>query len=193
MTPSKLKALSVAELMTPVEILSPSDPASKVVGFLTQSNRYEAFISEPERTAIVTIRDLLNIRDIETTKLSNIMYYIPRLNPNNTVGDAATLMFEHRIRSLPIYQAGELKGQITSQSIVKSLLESEIGVKLSTIMTPDPICIDSTDYVSKARRIMIRRKIDQLPVLKDRKLHRVVTSGAIVANILPHVDRTVKG
>jgi CBS domain-containing membrane protein len=193
MMPSKLKSLSVTELMTKASVLSPSDSTSKVVGEMMNSNLNESFIEEPERTAVVTMRDVLNVRNITTTKVSTLMYYIPRLNQYNTIGDAATLMFEHRIRSLPIYQGSKLKGQITARSIVKKLLDSDLGIKASEIMTPNPICIDVQDNVSKARQIMIRRKIDQLPVLKDGKLHSVVTSEAIVSTTLPPVDRTIKG
>jgi CBS domain-containing protein len=88
----------------------------------------------------------------------------------NTAGDAASLMFEHRIRSLSIYQASKLVGQITSRSIVEKLLDSEQGLKASEIMTPRPICLDARDRVSKAREIMIRRRIDQLPILKTDRL-----------------------
>lgn len=193
MVPSKLKTLSVEELITPVTTLQGSDSTSRVVGYLTESKAYEVFIEESERTAMVTIRDILNVRNLATTKLSTLMYYIPRLNPFNTVGDAATLMFENRIRSLPIYQGSELKGQITAQSIVTKLLETDLGFKASAIMTPKPICVDAQDKISKARQIMIRRKIDQLPVLRDGGLQSVVTSEAIAATILPPVDRTIKG
>jgi CBS domain-containing protein len=194
MVPSKLKLLSVVDLMSaPVNALTASDSASKVVGQIVESDLYEAFIEEQDRTAIVTVRDILNVTNISKTKLSTLMHYIPRLIPHNTVGDAATLMFEHRIRSLPIYQGSKLKGEITSRSIVAKLLESELDLKASAIMTPKPISLDAQDKVSKAREIMIRRKIDQLPVLKGNELHSVVTSEAIVSSILPPVDRTVKG
>ena len=193
MNHDKLKALPVTDLMEPISVLDPLDSVSRVVGIMRQSNQYEAFIEEEDRTAIVTIRDILKLTNITSTKLRTLMYYVPRLNQFNTVGDAATLMFEHRIRSLPIYRAAELKGQVTSRSIVKRLLDTDTGIKASQIMTKEPVCIDAGESVSKARQIMIRRKIDQLPVLKNDKLQGVVTSEAVVSAILPPVDRTVKG
>ncbi len=188
-----LKSLRVTDLMTPVSILSASSTTSAVVGRMISSNLYEAFIDEGERTGVVTVRDLLNVTNIATTHLTTLMKYIPRLSPYNTVGDAATLMFEHKLRSLPIYVGSKVKGQITSQTIVRKLLESKLDLKASEIMTPNPICLDAQDMVSKAREIMIRRKIDQLPILKGGNLHSVVTSEAIVSAILPPVDRTIKG
>ncbi|MDG6906791.1 MAG: CBS domain-containing protein [Nitrososphaerota archaeon] len=188
-TPKKLKELSVVELMEPVRLLSIEDTASRVIGNMVETNAYEAFVEQPGRTAMISIRDVLDVRNITTTKISLLMRYIPRLNQYNTVSDAATLMFEHRIRSLPIYEGEELKGQISSHSIVKKLLETESKLTAKAIMTPEPICIEANDNVSKARQIMKRRKIDQIPILRDGKLYGVVTSEAVVANILPPVDR----
>lgn len=193
MNQDKLKSLQVTDLMEPISVLDPLDSVSRVVGIMRKSNQYEAFIEEEDRTAIVTIRDILKLTSITSTKLRTLMYYVPRLNQFNTVGDAATLMFEHRIRSLPIYRGTELKGKITSRTVVKKLLEVDTGIKASQIMTAEPVCVDAGESVSKARQIMIRRKIDQLPVLKNGKLQGVVTSEAVVAAILPTVDRTVKG
>jgi CBS domain-containing protein len=193
MIPEKLRTFPVTEFVSPASALGALESTSRVVGVMRESNLYEAFIEEPERTAIVTIRDILKITNISTTKLYSLMYYIPRLNKFNTVGDAASLMFEHRIRSLPIYQGSKLVGQITSKSIVEKLLDSEQGPKASEIMTPKPICSDARDRVSKAREIMIRRRIDQLPILKSDKLYGAITSEGIVSALLPPVDRTMKG
>ena len=187
--PSKLKELSVIDLMEPVETLSSSDSTTRAIGRMVDSNLYEVFVEETGKTGMITIRDILNVRDITTTKISLIMRYIPRLNQYNTVSDAASLMFEYRIRSLPIYEGEKLRGQISSRSIVKRLLESELKFNASEIMTPDPISIDARDNVSKARQIMRRRKVDQIPILKEGKLSGVVTSEAIVATTLPPVDR----
>ena len=71
MIPEKLRAIPVTELMTPVSALGALAPTSKVVGIMRKSNLYEAFIEEPERTAIVTIRDILKVTNISTTKLFN--------------------------------------------------------------------------------------------------------------------------
>ena len=188
-TPSKVKDLSVIDLMEPVKPLNSTDTASRAIGEMLESKLYEVFIEEPEKTAMITIRDILNVRDITTTKLSLIMSFVPRLNQYNTVSDAATLMFEYRIRSLPIYEEGELKGQINSHSIVKKMLESESKFGATAIMTSNPICLNASDNVSKARQMMRRKKIDQIPILKDGKLFGVITSDAIVSSTLPPVDQ----
>ena len=179
--------------MTPLRTLNSADTVSHAIGYLIESKSYEAFVEDEEKVGVVSIRDLLGVSNI-SMRISSLMKYIPALNKYNTVGDAATLMFEYRIRSLPVNEKRKLIGQITSSSIARSLLfELETRAKASSLMTANPICVDSSDNVGKARSIMMRRRIDQLPVLKNGKLQSAVTSEDIVANLLPPPDRDVKG
>ena len=169
-------------------MMRPSEPVSNAIGFLRKSSEYQVMIDDGARTGIVSIRDILNCQNITTTKLAALMKYVPRLSRNNTVGDAATIMFDHRIRSLPIFENGELTGQITSKSIISKMIDEDIDLRSSKIMTSSPVCLSKLDNASKARRIMVSRKIDQLPILDDEgKLNSVVTSSALVLNLLPPV------
>ncbi|MDH2900738.1 MAG: CBS domain-containing protein [archaeon] len=193
MRPSELQALPVMELSSNIEILNPELLVAKIIGFMRERKLSEAFVAEKERTAIVTLRDLLKVQNITTTKVSTVMSYIPRLNPNNNVGDAATLMFEHRIRSLPIYRNGKPVGKIDTFTIIDKVIDTQGNVRANRLMTPDPITLEKEDDIGKARRIMIRRRIDQIPVINDGKIHGVVSSASIVYNILPTPDRDPKG
>ncbi|MGI0090202.1 MAG: CBS domain-containing protein [Nitrososphaerales archaeon] len=188
-----LKDAPVTNFLTQTGIFSSSDAVSKVIGFLRDTNSYEAFVQERERTAILTIRDILNVKDITTTKLSTLMHYVPRLTLKSVIRDAATIMFRYKIRSLPVYQNSRFRGVVTAQAILKELMGSDHNEKIGGLMTPSPICVDSGDEVAKARRIMLKRKIDQLPVIKQGRLQGVVTSSSIVFNLIPYADRTVAG
>jgi CBS domain-containing protein len=189
-----MKQISVKELLNPLELFTPESPIAKVIGSLRDSGSNEAFAEESDRTAVVTLRDILNVKDITTTKVSKIMSYIHRLNSNNTVEDAASLMFEYRIRSLPVYENSKLLGQINAISILKRLMDSKQSGKVGSLMTPDPITVEKNDNAAKARNIMIRRKIDQVPILDGgKKLHGVVTSSEIVFNMVPQPDKEFEG
>jgi CBS domain-containing protein len=193
MKPEQLMRTPVTELLADAEIFPSGDPVSKVIGYLSDSKLREAFIDDGDAsTCIVSIRDLLNVTSLNT-KAASVMHQVPRLGPNNTVSDAATLMHEHRTRSLPIYKERKLIGQITSPSVVARLLESETPGRISSIMSPSPLCMDTSDSVSKARETMLRKKVDQLPVTKKGALNGIVTSDKIVFNLMPSPDRNVKG
>lgn len=187
-----LASLPVIDLRAEARAFSPGDRASTVIGFLRETKSYETFVEEGERTFVVSIRDLLDLSTLET-KLSTLMHQVPRLNANNTTSDAATLMFEHRVRSMPIYQGKKLAGQITSPSIVSKLVDVSSRMKLSSIMTPEPLSVKPSSPVSSAKDLMLRKKIDQVPVVDDKNIVGVVTSEELVFNLIPKTDRDSKG
>ncbi|MDA4115222.1 MAG: CBS domain-containing protein [Thaumarchaeota archaeon] len=185
--------MSATDLLSEAEIFPSSGAVSKVIGYLKESKLTEAFVDDGDATTcIVSVNDLLNVTTLET-KVSSLMHQVPRLGPNNTVSDAATLMREYRTRSLPIYRDRKLVGQITSPSIVAKLLDSDAPGKISSIMTPTPVCMDVSDSVSKARETMLRKKVNQLPVTKKGALYGIVTADEIVFNLMPKPDKDVKG
>jgi len=185
--------MSVTELLTEAQIFPSGDPVSKVIGYLNESRLREALADDGDaKTCIVSVRDLLNVTTLDT-KISAVMHQVPRLGPNNTVSDAATLMREYRTRSMPVYKEKKLVGQITSPSIVAKLLDSDAPGRISSIMSPSPVCLDVSDSVSKGREIMLKKKVDQLPVTKEGALHGIVTADEIVFNLMPKTDRNMKG
>ncbi len=185
--------MPVTELVTEAQIFPSEAPVSKVIGYLREHQLMEAFVDGGDAsTCIVSMRDLLNVNTLNT-KLSTLMHKVPRLGPNNNVSDAATLMHEFRTRSMPVYREKRLVGQVTSPSIVARLLDSDSPGKVSSIMSPNPTCMDVSDSVSKARETMLRKKVDQLPVTSKGALQGVVTSNQLVFNLMPRTDRNVKG
>jgi CBS domain-containing protein len=192
MKPDQLMRMPVTDLLTEAEIFPSSAGVTKVIGYFRESKMKDAFVDNGDVTCVVSMRDLLNVTNL-TNKLLPIMHQVPRLGPNNTVSDAATLMHEYRTRSLPVYKNKKFLGQVTSPSIVAKLLDSDAPGKISSIMTPNPICMDASDSVSKARETMLKRKVDQLPVTKNGKLDGIVTSDEMVFNLLPRIDRNEKG
>ena len=193
MKPEQLMRMPVTDLLTEAEIFPSGETVSKVIGYLRESKLMEAYADDGDSTTcIVSMRDLLNVTSL-TTKISNVMHQVPRLGPNNTVSDAATLMHEYRTRSMPVYKEKKLVGQVTSPSIVAKLLDSDTPGKISSIMSQSPVCLDVQESVSKAREIMLKKKVDQLPVTKKGALSGIVTSDEIVFNLLPKTDRNMKG
>ncbi len=184
--------MPVTELLSEAEIFPSSEPVSKVIGYLSESKLKEALVDNGDATCIVSVRDLLNVTNL-ITRISTVMHQLPRLGPNNTVSDAATLMHEFRTHSMPIYKQKKLLGQITSPSIVAKLLDSDTPGKISSIMSPNPVTMDVSDSVSKARETMLKKKIDQLPVTREGVLHGIVTADEIVFNLMPKTDRNEKG
>ena len=104
-------------------------------------------------------------------------------------------MSHYRLRALRAVQNNEIVGQITAKAIVKGIYEADISgsrnsntVNASNIMTPNPIVITPKDRVSTARNIMMRRRIDHLPIVEEQentKLAGILTSTHIAQAMLP--------
>jgi CBS domain-containing protein len=148
---------------------------------------YEVFVVNGERIGAITTRDLLTATQIRTRKASTLAVGLPRLAENSTVGQAARLMANYRIRALPIMSGEKLSGAVTTSTILRAMRDSrlESGRKISSIMTPNPITMSETEKAAKAREIMVRRRIDHLPVLGGGKLAGILTSNHLIYSLIP--------
>ena len=175
-------------------VASPSSSVSEIIGVLQSNEAYEVFIEEGNKTGIVTMRDILKAQDIANMKASSIMTPIAKLSPNETVGKAARLMSDYRLRALPIGRERKIDSAITIQATCQSLLSIKefAQVRIGKIMKRDPITIGKNDSMSKARSLMVKHGIDHLPVLDSGKLCGMLLSSQIVLSLFPK-ERLSKG
>ena len=182
-----LKASRVDGFKSKPIIVSSTSPISEVMGILKQSNAYEVFIQEGDKVSTITIREILKAADI-SMKVSSLMFYVPKLSPDDTVGKAARLMNDYRLRALPIVnQEGTIEGAVTTKSLSQALLSVRVfrSVKIGKIMTRKPITIDKGESAAKARSIMLKNGIDHLPVLDSGMLCGILLSNHIVLSMFP--------
>ena len=165
----------------------PNSTISEIIGLLRARNSYEVFIEERKRVGVITTRDLLSVRNINTRKSSSIIKHLPRITPVTTLGTAVKLMAEYRLRSFPIVQDDKVIGQVNAASVMERVAKSIQASKLKaqSLMTKDPVTISRDTLATTARRLMQRRRIDHLPVLEDRKVYGILTSSHLVNALLP--------
>jgi len=163
---------------------------SKVMGLLTERGVYEVFLPEGFRCGIISARDVLRAGNFETAKAGAMMTYVPMLSKITTVGEAARIMADYRIRALPVSDGRVLVGQLNSVSLLTWLC-GKIGgdLRITSLATKSPITLDYTSPVAKARDIMIRKRIDHLPIIRDQRVTGVVTSTDIISRIVRHQER----
>jgi CBS domain-containing protein/ribosome-associated translation inhibitor RaiA len=175
--------------MDPPNMISKNETLSKIISNLVETNSYDIFIELSGKIAALTIRDIIGIKDIKTTKPSLVGKIIPELNRDSVTGEAARIMSHYRMRTLPVVHNGKIEGQVSAKRIVelisKHLVENKLRIIASNIMTSDPIVIDCHKTVSAARSIMKRRRIDHLPVVDNGRLVGIITSSDIMKVMLP--------
>jgi CBS domain-containing protein len=154
---------------------------------MRERGAYEVFVVDRDKIGAVIARDLLAATHIATRKASTLVLKMPRLSPNSTIGEAARLMVNYRIRALPVVADDKLVGEVNAIAILRAMREVNLGEtqKVSSIMTSAPITIRANDNAAKARELMVRRKIDHLPVVGDGKLIGIVTSNDLINRMIP--------
>lgn len=184
-----IRGVHVRNVMDPPIIISMNEPPSKIISELVETNSYDIFIELSGKIAALTIRDIIGIKDIKTTRPSLVGKIIPELTRDSVIGEAARIMSHYRMRTLPVVHNGKIEGQVSAKRIVelisKHLAENKLRVLASNLMTSDPIVIDSHKSVSSARSIMKRRRIDHLPVVDNGRLVGIITSSDIMKVMLP--------
>lgn len=109
------------------------------------------------------------------------------ITPQTSLPEAQRIMFEHKIRRLPVVKSDKLVGIVTlgdireakaSDATTLSIYElNYLMDKLTAkdFMTPNPITIASDATIADAARLMVKHKIGGLPVMEDDKLVGIIT------------------
>ncbi len=181
-----LKDLEVGTLRSEPVTIPPALSVSKLIGTLKEYDAYEAFVVEASRIGMVTMRDILRVKNVSTRKISTIVTYIPKLSSEQKVGEAARIMSDYRIRALPIVYGHDFVGVVQARSILTASKKSEIwNIQVEKAMKAHPVTLDEPASTMKARNLMVRRDIDHLPVMGQRGLHGMLTSSHIVFHMVP--------
>ncbi|RCW65868.1 CBS domain-containing protein [Saliterribacillus persicus] len=104
--------------------------------------------------------------------------------PNQSIQEAATLMAEHNLGSLPVVQNGELVGIITDRDITlrSTAHGGDTHTSCSECMSSSIVSCESTMDVHEAATIMAQNQIRRLPVVENGKLVGMVALGDIATN-----------
>lgn len=186
MSSTDIGKLTVNDLKEDSRIIEPDTSISKVIGALREWGVYQVFTQIGDKVGMISMRDLLKVTNITTRKTSSTITFVPKLDSNQSVKSVAGIMERYRVRALPIVEDNEIIGQINTVSIVKAMNRNYLKkFKINSIMTSNPIVLGVNDQVTKARKIMIRRRIDHIPIMEDKRLEGVTTSSQIVFRMLP--------
>lgn len=189
-----LRARKVEDFKSKPITASPTSSISEVIGILQNNEAYEVFIEDGNKLGIISMRDILRASDISNMRASSLMTPISKLSPNDTVGKAARLMSDYRLRALPIGKERKIDGAITIQSACHTLLSIKEfeTIRIDKIMKKTPITIGKNEPMSKARSLMVKHGIDHLPVLDRGRVCGILLSSQIVLSMFPR-ERLSKG
>lgn len=115
----------------------------------------------------------LSVRDVMTSEPVCI-------DPHTTVTDAARRMSDYNIGDVLVTDASGLRGVITDRDIVVRAVAmggSPDDITVGDIVSPDPVCVSTSDPVSHAVELMRDNALRRLPVVDDGEVVGIVTLG----------------
>jgi CBS domain-containing protein len=178
----EIKNQPIDNMISPL-VEAPSDiTLSKILGLLREREVYQVFLPEGTRCGIIAERELLKATNIETTKTSAVIQYVPVIRKEALIGEAARLMADYRIRATPVSDGRRIVGQVNCTALLAEL-KGRIGadLRITSLATTNPVTIDETAPVARAREVLVRRRIDHLPVTGGKRLAGLITSTHIVS------------
>ena len=181
-----IQSTKIKSLISKPTIIQPDETLSSVINKITRNKAYDVFCLNGKSTLSTNILSLLNAKNITSMKVEPFLSPVPYVSPNDSVQKASHIMTHYRTREVPVVIKNKIIGVVTAKQILKLLSSKDNKwIKANLIYTQNPITIDAEESLSSAKRIMIGRKIDHLPVLNKGKIKQVLTSAHLIEAIIP--------
>lgn len=128
-----------------------------------------------------------------------------------TVTDAAHLMTEKHIGSLPVVEGDRLVGLVTESDLImqdvkvhfptylsllggyvfapgstdryESALRKAVAASVADVMTPDPVTVSPEALVSDVATLIMERDVARIPVIEGDKLIGIISKSDIVRSL----------
>ena len=108
-----------------------------------------------------------------------------------TVGDAVSMLAEHRIGALPVMRAGAVAGVFSERDVIYCLRTDGAAIldwPVERVMTAPVITISTEVSVLAALSQMTRRRIRHLPVTDGERLIGIVSIGDLVKHRIDEIE-----
>ena len=176
----------VDPLVSPAIEIDPSLTVSRVIHDITNNNVYDVFCMDRGTVLTTNVRALLAGKDIADMKISPFLSPIRFLTRNDLIQKAANIIAHYRVRAVPVVENNKIIGCVTAKSILELLSKKDNKwIKATLILTPNPITIKSNEPIGTARKLMLSKRIDHLPVIDKNTVKQVLTSFHILQTINP--------
>lgn len=115
----------------------------------------------------------MELKDIMTTNVATVQRDTP-------VEDAARIMKEHNVGSVPVCDGDRVVGIVTDRDVVlREVADGSTGKTCGEVMSSNPITGTPDMDVRKAAKIMSDYQVRRLPVVDNGRLMGIVALGDI--------------
>jgi CBS domain-containing protein len=133
-----------------------------------------------------TVRQLLKHKGTE----------VHTIEPEVSVYEALERMAQHDVGALVVLDdRGEVTGLISERDYARKVIlkgHASRDLKVREIMSPEPVCITSSQTVDECMEIMTQRRFRHLPVVENGQLAGLVSIGDVVRAIIEEQQSTIE-
>ncbi|WP_243291898.1 CBS domain-containing protein [Bacillus sp. FJAT-47783] len=106
------------------------------------------------------------------------------VSSNQTVQEAAQLMSQHNIGSIPVVENGQLKGVLTDRDItLRTTAQGMDGnTPVSEVMSTNIVSGNPNMSLQEASQLMAQNQIRRLPIVENNQLVGYVALGDLATN-----------
>ena len=181
-----IQSTKIKNLISKPTIIEPTETLSSVINKITRNKAYDVFCINGKSTLSTNILSLLNAKNITKMKVEPYLSPVPYVTPNDSIQKVSHIMTHYRTREVPVVSKNKIIGVVRAKQILKLLSSKDNKwIKANLIYTQNPITITADESLSSAKRIMINKKIDHLPVINKDKIKQVLTSSHLIEAIIP--------
>ena len=181
-----IQSTKIKNLISKPTIIEPTETLSSVLNKITRNKAYDVFCINGKSTLSTNILSLLNAKNITSMKVEPYLSPVPYVTPNDSIQKVSHIMTHYRTREVPVVSKNKIIGVVRAKQILKLLSSKDNKwIKANLIYTQNPITITADESLSSAKRIMINKKIDHLPVINKDKIKQVLTSSHLIEAIIP--------
>jgi len=176
--------------------ITPDTPLTKAISLMEKNNFHNLVVLANDDIYLIYLRDLLFASNPEAP-VNEYMFKPYCIHKDSPIIDAVCAMIDSGQRALPVVDDDEkLVGIVTDYDIMKEGSNSRLlkDTEVTKVMTRDPLYVEETDSIGKARSVMRENNIDRLPVFdKKGRLSGIVTDGDILTKIYKPKKKTTIG
>lgn len=114
------------------------------------------------------------------------------VTPQNTLATAQTRMLDGRFRRLPVVENGKLVGILSDRDVRGHMGHLE-QTKVNVAMTESPVTVAPLTTLEEATKLLLRHKIDGLPVVEGGKLVGIITTSDVLKAFLDVMGASEEG
>lgn len=109
---------------------------------------------------------------------------VATVSSNQTVKEAAELMSQNNVGSIPVVDNGQLKGIITDRDItLRTTAEgNDSNTLVSQVMTTNLVSGHTNMSTEEAAKVMAQHQIRRLPIVENNQLVGIVALGDLATN-----------